>query len=208
MVHLHPGDRIMARPQKPWSRKQTGWWMVKIDGKPERLIKGPNDEEHRRLAVEKMVELAQLRRVAPQSSNARIVDVIEAFLRHSRVHLADDTHRMNRYYCQLFAEHCGMVLVRDLKPFHITEWITAMMDPERVGRERKVKERFRKAAKTTKERRKIGPDPKPWGETTIYNARKIAFRVFSWAKEEGLLPENPLAGMKRPKPPPRQATWR
>ena len=24
----------MARPAKPWFRKQTGWWMVEIGGKP------------------------------------------------------------------------------------------------------------------------------------------------------------------------------
>src|SRR5262249_19211544 len=49
-----------------------------------------------------------------------------------------------------------------------------------------------------------GRPPKVWGESTAHNARTVAFRVFSWAKDEGLLTENPLAGMKRPKPAPRQ----
>lgn len=44
---------------------------------------------------------------------------------------------------------------------------------------------------------------KGWGATTEYNARRSIFRIFSWAAEEGLLPINPLKGMKRPKPAPR-----
>jgi integrase len=51
-------------------------------------------------------------------------------------------------------------------------------------------------------------DPKveagQWGPTTVYNARKAAFRVFSWASGQGLIPDNPLKGMPRPKPRPRQ----
>lgn len=42
-----------------------------------------------------------------------------------------------------------------------------------------------------------------WGETTQYNARRSLFRIFHWAEEEGLLPQNPLKGMKRGKPTPR-----
>ena len=48
----------------------------------------------------------------------------------------------------------------------------------------------------------IGGHP-AWGLTTQYNARRTLFRIFSWATEEGLLPTNPLRGMKRPKPLPR-----
>lgn len=44
---------------------------------------------------------------------------------------------------------------------------------------------------------------KGWGRTTQYNARRTLFRIFSWATEEGMLVANPLRGMKRPKPLPR-----
>ena len=47
-------------------------------------------------------------------------------------------------------------------------------------------------------------DSRDWGEGTVYNGRRTAFRVFSWACEEGMLERNPLKGMKRPKPQPRQ----
>ena len=43
-------------------------------------------------------------------------------------------------------------------------------------------------------------DSKPWNATSEYNARRIAFRVFSWGVERGLLQKNPLKTMRRAKP--------
>lgn len=192
----------MARPTKVWYRSDIGWWMVTLGGEKTRLIQGPNDEQHRILAEEKFVELRKLQRVAPQAPTARTVDVIEAFLQWSRQHLSEDTHRVNQYYCQLFAEHCGTVQAREMKPFHVTKWITSMMDSKRV--EKELARRKKEIEAGNIEPRYQGRPPKVWGESTAHNARVTAFRVFSWAKDEGVLPENPLAGMKRPKPAARQ----
>jgi integrase len=41
---------------------------------------------------------------------------------------------------------------------------------------------------------------KSWNETTQYNALRTVFRVFNWAKTQGLLWDNPLRGMERPRP--------
>jgi hypothetical protein len=151
----------MARPAKPWWRKQTGWWMVKIGGKQAKLLEGPDDEHHRILAEEKFVELRRLHRIAPEAPTARTADVIESFLRWSRQHLTEETHRVNKYYCQLFAEHCGAVLARDLRPFHVTRWISTMMSPERVERELARRKADLEAEKVTK--RQLGRAPKVWG---------------------------------------------
>ncbi len=43
-------------------------------------------------------------------------------------------------------------------------------------------------------------DKKRWGSTTRYNGMRAVFRVFNWALDEGLIDQNPLRGMKRPKP--------
>lgn len=161
----------MPRQHKPWFRKQTDWWMVKIGGRPTKLIKGrENKPEAERRFHELMAKTAR----APHTPDARTADVVEAFLRHSRIHYAPDTYRIHKYYCQLFAEACGQTAARDLKPFHISRWV----DGKRENGE--------------------------WGESTVYNARRIAFRVFSWATEEGMIDANPLKGMKRPRPAPRQ----
>jgi integrase len=164
----------MARPAKVWYRSDIGWWMITLGGEKTRLVEGLNDDHHRQLAEEKYIELRKLRRTAPEAVGSRTADVIEAFLQHSRIHFATDTHRINKYYCQLFAEACGQELARGLKPYHIDRWI----DP------------------------KVEADE--WGETTVYNARKAAMRVMSWAAERKILAENPLDGMKNPKPRPRQ----
>jgi integrase len=43
-----------------------------------------------------------------------------------------------------------------------------------------------------------------WAGAQEYNARRYAFRFFNWAATERMLATNPLAGMPRPKPLPRQ----
>ncbi len=190
------------RPNKVWYRSDIGWWMVTMGGEKIRLVEGPKDEHHRQLAEEQFVELRRVRRTAPQAISARTADVVEAFLAWSRQNLSEDTHRVNRYYCQLFAEHCGQVQAREIKPYHITAWISEMMSPERV--EKEIAQRKKAVEDGLVEPSKQGRAPKVWGASTAHNARACAFRVYSWAKDEGLLPDNPLAGMKRPKPPPRQ----
>ena len=192
----------MARPAKVWHRTDIGWWMVTLAGVKTRLVQGPDDAAHRELAEEKFVELRKLKRVAPEASTARTVDLVEAYLAWSRQHLSADTHRVNRYYCQLFAEHCGPVPARDLKPFHVTKWLSAMMSPDRAVKDADRRRREVEAGAVQKHLQ--GRRPKAWGPGTCHNARVTAFRVFSWAKEQGIMDVNPLAGMKRPKPPPRQ----
>jgi len=192
----------MARPAKPWYREQTGWWMVKIDGIQTKLVQGPQDEAYRLLAEEQFAELRKLRRVAPQAATARTADIVEAYLAWSRQHLTIETHRVNLFYCQLFAEHCGTIPARDIKPFHVTKWLTFMISPGRVAAE--MERRAQELAIGAVEKRMQGRAPKVWGPATVHNGRSTAFRVFAWAKHEGILTENPLAGMKRPKPQSRQ----
>jgi integrase len=47
-------------------------------------------------------------------------------------------------------------------------------------------------------------DGKNWGPTTERNARRSISRVFSWACEQGVLPSNPLKGMRCPRAKTRQ----
>ncbi|MFM8270778.1 MAG: tyrosine-type recombinase/integrase [Gemmata sp.] len=193
----------MGRPAKVWYRADIGWWMITLGGEKTRLVQGPNDDDHRELAEEKYVELRKLRRLSPEAVVSRTADVVEAFLLHSRLNHAADTYRGHKYYCQLFAEHCGQVLARDLKPHHVTAWVTAMQSEKRVLAGRAEKDRLREELPVG-ERHKAGGNPRRWGPTSVYNARKTAYTVFSWAAKEKLLPNNPLVGMPRPKPQPRQ----
>ena len=47
-------------------------------------------------------------------------------------------------------------------------------------------------------------DKRGWHGAHEYNARRYAFRFFSWAVDEGVMGKNPLKEMKRSKPKPRQ----
>ncbi len=192
----------MPRPSAPWYRAATGWWMVTLGGEKIKLLKGDDTKEHRDLAQEKWVELRKARRDNPESPTATVQDIVEAFLLWSAQHLGTETHRVLRGYCGAFAEYCGTVRVSTLKPFHVTRWVSYMMSKERVQEENQERERAVAAGEIVK--RFKGGKLKPWGLATAHNAKAAAFRVFSWATEEGLLPSNPLKGLKRPKAPPRQ----
>jgi len=156
----------MARPNKIWFRKQTGWWMVQVGTKQVKLAQG---RENKKAAQEKFHKLMAIKAEAPESPTARVADVIEKFLKWASLHLSPETNHNYRFYGQKLAERWGYLPVADFKPFHVTDWC----------------------------------DANAWGDTTEYNARRSAFRVFSWAMQEGILTGNPLKGMSRPKPKPR-----
>lgn len=157
----------MARRSKPWFRKQTGWWMVTVGDQQHKLAQGRNNKAE---AEKRFNELMFLRGEAPESSDARVVAVCEAFLQWSRHRHAADTYRNYQFYIQNFCEKSGYLKVSELKPFHVTRWV----------------------------------DSHEWNDTSEYNARRTVYRAFNWAAEEQLIPKNPLKGMKRPKPMPRQ----
>ncbi len=110
----------MSRPNKVWFRKDVGWWMVTLAGEKVRLAQGrPN----KKLAEQKLHELLAVRHQAPQSPTARVADVIESFLASNRSQLSAETMRSYDWYGQAFAEHSGLVLVTDLTPFHVTQFV-------------------------------------------------------------------------------------
>ena len=110
----------MARTPRPWFRKQTGWWMVTLGGVQHKLVEG---RENKKAARTKFHELSLLIAEAPQSSDARVVAVSEAFLQWSERHQSPETYRGYFFYVQSFCEACGYLPVVDLRPYHVTRWI-------------------------------------------------------------------------------------
>jgi integrase len=154
----------VGRPAKPWYRKQTGWWMLELGGSQIKLSKD-KDEAYR-----KFHEMMATQHEAPESSRARVADIVEAFLAWASNRVARATFDQYKWYGQKLAEDCGTQPAHDFKPIHVTRWV----------------------------------DQRGWRGAHEYNARRYAFRFFSWAVDEGVLRKNPLKGMKRPKPKPRQ----
>ena len=157
----------MPRPNKPWFRLQTGWWMCTYRGKQRKLAKG---EDNKKLAEKRFHQLMALDDDEPAGLDLTVKRVCRKFLRWSRRHHAPDTYRNHNFYVGSFVSRYGRLPVGKLTKNHVTRWV----------------------------------DSKPWNDTSQYNARRSVFRAFNWAVEEDVLAENPLKGMKRPKPPPRQ----
>lgn len=154
----------MARTPKPWFRKQTGWWMVTLGGRQHKLAQG---RENKTLARQEFHKLMLISAEAPESAEANVASICDAFLQWSERNQASETYRGYFFYVQSFCEAAGYLPVRDLRPFHVTRWI----------------------------------EGKPsWGRTTQYNAVRSAVRVLNWAVKQGLLDNNPLKGMERPRP--------
>jgi hypothetical protein len=60
----------MGRTAKPWFYRQTGWWMVWLNGKKEKLAKG---RKNRKAAEQRLLELRfeATRNPAPARQGAR-----------------------------------------------------------------------------------------------------------------------------------------
>ena len=169
----------MGRRNKPWFRKDIGWWVTNIGPKQVRLAKGKSkgDRAAEQEAKRAFHELMALRPKRPEAHDARVCDLAEAFLDFAhRQRYADDTYRNYSFYLMSFCDFHGFRPAREIIPHDVTNWITS---PKKPHGKRK---------------------PKPWNDTTEYNAKRTVFRLFSWANEEGLLAGNPLKGMRREKP--------
>jgi integrase/recombinase XerD len=110
----------MARPNKIWFRKDTGWWMVTLDGKKVRLAPGKSD---RKVAEQKFHELKAVQSRPADRCDARVADVIESFLEWSKVHRSTETCRNHVWYGQQFSEHCGYLKATEVRPIHVTRFV-------------------------------------------------------------------------------------
>ena len=110
----------MGRPNKIWFRKDIGRWMVTLGGVKVRLAEG---KQNKRLAQDKFHELSLQCPCTPESSSARVADVIEAFLAWAKNHRSDETNRNYVWYGQKFSENIGYLPVAELKPIHVTRFV-------------------------------------------------------------------------------------
>lgn len=110
----------MPRQPRPWFRRQTGWWMVQIDGKQVKLAQG---KRNKALAQEKFHGLMLLRADAPECPDVQVASICEAFLDWSHRRQAHHTYRGYLFYVQSFCEKWGQVMVREVRPYHVTRWL-------------------------------------------------------------------------------------
>jgi len=109
----------MARPNKIWFRKDTGWWMITLVGRKIRLAHGRGNKK---LAEQKFHELKVVQAKPADSSDARVADIINSFLAWSMIHRSEETNRNHVWYGQKFSEHSGYLRATELRPIHLTHF--------------------------------------------------------------------------------------
>lgn len=111
----------MPRQSKPWFRKDRGAWFVTIDGQRHNL--GPD----RKRAMQKFHELeAQPQRRIVQADF--VAAVVDAFLGWCQRHRSADTYVWYQSRLQLFVARYPDLRVKELRPFHVQEWIDSYPD--------------------------------------------------------------------------------
>jgi integrase len=154
---------------------KNGWFMV-VNGERIRLTSGPKNET-RKLAWERYRAEMGSRLVEEDGDRNYINAVLNSYLNYlqNRVDHGDasqNTFDMHAKFLKTFNEECGALLVRQLRPQHITDWIAKMRQP----RWSEVQNRVNK-----------------WGDGSARKARDVVSRVFNWAKDEaGIISRSPL----------------
>src|SRR5262245_13693225 len=101
----------MSRPARPWYRASTGWWMAWVDGKQVKLHQGPDNDRHEKQAEKRLRELLWLRemgRAGPDNRSAlTVANVIDLYLTHAKLHLAERSYYERHLLLQEFAEEHG-----------------------------------------------------------------------------------------------------
>jgi integrase len=106
----------MARPPKPWYRKERKSWFVMLNGVQHNL--GPDKKEAQRRFHE-MMRQPQAKRVSPQSL-AAIIDEFLDWMLHNR---ASSNYEAHRHRLQKFIEAWPNLAIDDLRPFHVEKWV-------------------------------------------------------------------------------------
>jgi integrase len=106
----------MSQFPKPWLRRGRGWY-VTLDGT--QIFLGKKKAE----AFAEYQELLRKPRENRQVIAESVVALIDRFLEWTQKHRAADTYEWYRYRLQLFARRYPDLLARDLRPFHVQDWI-------------------------------------------------------------------------------------
>ncbi len=116
----------MPNPQ-PYFRKLDSWWYVQTtnpEGK-RRQVKLVKGLDQKAAAFERFYQLmAQKDPAAVEDrSQVNVASYCDLFLEWQQKHHSANTYDWYQRFLQDFCDASGSVLVKDLKPFHVTRWI-------------------------------------------------------------------------------------
>jgi len=116
--------------QKVWYRAATrSWYATFVTGGRQtqrKLLKGPNDKAHKKLAEQKMLDELKVRppsrkKSAPDWLTVR--GVLKGFLRHSKRHHEPTTYAWYKNFFKSFARLFGKLRVSELAKKHVRRWL-------------------------------------------------------------------------------------
>ncbi len=115
---------LMPREPKPWFRRQTGWWMVQLEGRQIKLVKG---RANRKDALARYHALMAQQAANPPvaSDQHTVASIIDRYLIFAEQKLAADTLALRTRYLQMFAESEGWRPLAACLPLHLEEWLSA-----------------------------------------------------------------------------------
>jgi integrase len=177
MALFHRRDKIM--PRTPSIRYYTSRqaYYTQYQGHQHLLCAGPKDEPDGRTykaAVRRFNEIMQATDLERDQDTAAVSVVIARYYHSLELEGRKNTLHLARTMLDPAIADFGHVKVRELKPLIVNDWITRMASREPRGRER------------------------PWNSSTQNTALCYLSRAFNWAKEQGILHRNPVAGIAKP----------
>jgi site-specific recombinase XerD len=194
---LYSGETV-GRIAKPYYRKETGWWVATVAGRPRtKLLTGKPTAADERKALEIFNRLVASTNPRASLDNSQCANVVELFLDHTlakgKPSDADDsgsTYSTYRRHLNWFTGYCGRVICRDLTLQHAERFL--------VKQARKATRRIERTItrKDGTERKQVNVE-KPWQANMQATFSKILKSCFNWAVESDLISRNPFAKLKR-----------
>src|ERR1700730_9030969 len=179
-VRPHPSEPAMGwTPGIRYYESRRAYY-TKYQGRQPLLAAGPKDEPDGptyQAAVQRFAQIMHAGETARAEDNCLVSAVISRFYFSLKRDERDKTLALCRCLLDPAIAEFGNFKVKDLKPFHVNDWLHKMSSPKRwkgKGRER------------------------PWGGTTKHSAIGKLSQAFYWAKKQGMITANPIAGMEKP----------
>src|SRR5262245_46371903 len=155
-------------------------YYTQYQGRQHLLAAGPKDEPDGptyQKAVERFAQIMHVTEVERAEDNCLVSAVVVRYFHALDREGRQATLRLARTVLDPAIAEFGHVKVKELRPIIVSDWLAMMADEKRYkGRGRE----------------------KPWNQSTRNTAGCVLNRAFNWAKEQGIITRNPVAGLAKP----------
>ena len=123
----------------------------------------------------RFAELMHCAAVDTAEDNSLIFAVCNRYLKWVKENRKDRTYQRAEFFLTKFSEEIGHLKVKDLKPFHVEDWLAKMASQRTVDTEK-------------------GPQRRGWGKSSRRMALDVVLACLNYAVKKGFITKNPLSG--------------